>query len=176
MLDELGLRHVADAPVGGSGGIRGVSGGERRRCVMLSFDWALHACRKLQLARVDALRGVAGWESAFVICVSQLHHPPACAARSVTIGMELVTDPSILVLVGRFQQTLFALNCVLVSKGCSSLHQSGGAGNSSYGHPGGGCSAASASLPCPLPVFLWFTLPRTVCLLLPARRTSPPAG
>lgn len=31
VLDELGLRHVADAPVGGSGGIRGVSGGERRR-------------------------------------------------------------------------------------------------------------------------------------------------
>ncbi|KAL4457602.1 hypothetical protein ABPG75_012467 [Micractinium tetrahymenae] len=47
VLDELGLRHIADAQAGGSGGIRGVSGGERRR---------------------------------------------------VTIGMELVTDPSILVL------------------------------------------------------------------------------
>jgi ABC-type multidrug transport system ATPase subunit len=46
-LAELGLRHVADAAVGGSGGVRGVSGGERRR---------------------------------------------------VTIGMELVTDPRILVL------------------------------------------------------------------------------
>lgn len=31
VLDELGLRHIADAQVGGSGGIRGVSGGERRR-------------------------------------------------------------------------------------------------------------------------------------------------
>ena len=31
MLDELGLRHVADSQVGGSGLIRGVSGGERRR-------------------------------------------------------------------------------------------------------------------------------------------------
>lgn len=30
-LDELGLKHVADSQVGGSGGIRGVSGGERRR-------------------------------------------------------------------------------------------------------------------------------------------------
>ena len=46
-LDELGLRHVADSQVGGSGRIRGISGGERRR---------------------------------------------------VTIGMELVTDPAILVL------------------------------------------------------------------------------
>jgi ABC-type multidrug transport system ATPase subunit len=47
VLEELGLSHVADSPVGGSGNIRGVSGGERRR---------------------------------------------------VTIGMELVTDPSIIVL------------------------------------------------------------------------------
>ncbi|KAL4857919.1 ATP-binding cassette sub-family G member 2 [Chlorella vulgaris] len=47
VLDELGLRHIADNQVGGAGGIRGVSGGERRR---------------------------------------------------VTIGMELVIDPSILVL------------------------------------------------------------------------------
>ncbi|KAL4534698.1 hypothetical protein Ndes2526A_g05580 [Nannochloris sp. 'desiccata'] len=47
VLGELGLSHVADSPVGGSGNIRGVSGGERRR---------------------------------------------------VTIGMELVTDPSIIVL------------------------------------------------------------------------------
>lgn len=47
VLDELGLRHVADSQVGGSGRIRGISGGERRR---------------------------------------------------VTIGMELVTDPAILVL------------------------------------------------------------------------------
>jgi ABC-type multidrug transport system ATPase subunit len=31
VLDELGLRHIADTKVGGSGGIRGVSGGERRR-------------------------------------------------------------------------------------------------------------------------------------------------
>lgn len=31
VLDDLGLRHIADAQVGGSGGIRGVSGGERRR-------------------------------------------------------------------------------------------------------------------------------------------------
>lgn len=47
VLEELGLRHVADAPVGGAGRIRGISGGERRR---------------------------------------------------VSIGMELVTDPSIIVL------------------------------------------------------------------------------
>jgi ABC-type multidrug transport system ATPase subunit/ABC-type multidrug transport system permease subunit len=47
VLEELGLSHVADSPVGGSGNIRGVSGGERRR---------------------------------------------------VTIGMELVTDPAIIVL------------------------------------------------------------------------------
>ena len=47
VLEELGLRHVADSQVGGSGRIRGVSGGERRR---------------------------------------------------VTIGMELVTDPDIIVL------------------------------------------------------------------------------
>ena len=31
VLDDLGLRHIADAKVGGSGGIRGISGGERRR-------------------------------------------------------------------------------------------------------------------------------------------------
>lgn len=47
VLEELGLEHVASSQVGGSSGIRGVSGGERRR---------------------------------------------------VTIGMELVIDPSILVL------------------------------------------------------------------------------
>ena len=47
VLEELGLRHVADAAVGGAGHIRGISGGERRR---------------------------------------------------VSIGMELVTDPSIIVL------------------------------------------------------------------------------
>lgn len=47
VLSELGLRHVADSPIGGGAGIRGVSGGERRR---------------------------------------------------VTIGMELVTNPGILVL------------------------------------------------------------------------------
>lgn len=47
VLAELGLRHVADSAVGGSGRIRGISGGERRR---------------------------------------------------VTIGMELVIDPSIIVL------------------------------------------------------------------------------
>jgi ABC-type multidrug transport system ATPase subunit len=46
-LHELGLQHVAGSQVGGSSGIRGVSGGERRR---------------------------------------------------VTIGMELVIDPSIVVL------------------------------------------------------------------------------
>ena len=47
VLAELGLRHIADASVGGAGHIRGISGGERRR---------------------------------------------------VSIGMELVTDPSIIVL------------------------------------------------------------------------------
>lgn len=47
VLSELGLRHVADSPIGGGAGIRGISGGERRR---------------------------------------------------VTIGMELVTNPGILVL------------------------------------------------------------------------------
>ncbi len=47
VLEELGLVHVAGSQVGGSSGIRGVSGGERRR---------------------------------------------------VTIGMELVIDPAILVL------------------------------------------------------------------------------
>ena len=47
VLEELGLAHVAGSQVGGSSGIRGVSGGERRR---------------------------------------------------VTIGMELVIDPAILVL------------------------------------------------------------------------------
>lgn len=47
VLAELGLRHVTDSQVGGSGHIRGISGGERRR---------------------------------------------------VTIGMELVTDPAIIVL------------------------------------------------------------------------------
>ncbi len=47
VLEELGLQHVAGSQVGGSSGIRGVSGGERRR---------------------------------------------------VTIGMELVIDPSIIIL------------------------------------------------------------------------------
>ena len=47
VLEELGLGHVAGSQVGGSSGIRGVSGGERRR---------------------------------------------------VTIGMELVIDPSIIIL------------------------------------------------------------------------------
>ncbi len=47
VLEELGLQHVAGSQVGGSSGIRGISGGERRR---------------------------------------------------VTIGMELVIDPSILIL------------------------------------------------------------------------------
>ncbi len=47
VLEELGLQHVAGSQVGGTSGIRGISGGERRR---------------------------------------------------VTIGMELVIDPSILIL------------------------------------------------------------------------------
>lgn len=34
MLEELGLAGVANSQVGGSGGVRGVSGGERRRAAI----------------------------------------------------------------------------------------------------------------------------------------------
>lgn len=42
VLEELGLGEVADSLVGGAGGIRGISGGERRR-VSIGMEMVTHA-------------------------------------------------------------------------------------------------------------------------------------
>ena len=54
VLVELGLSHVARSRVGGRSGIRGISGGERRRCVA---GWAGAGARLCQRQRVQGMHG-----------------------------------------------------------------------------------------------------------------------
>jgi hypothetical protein len=95
VLSELGLLHVARSRVGGSSGIRGVSGGERRRCdAGAAPPSACHAT-----ALDPALP--AAEESSSVRCTTShdvYPPPPSPAHARVTIAMELVTEPSVLVL------------------------------------------------------------------------------
>lgn len=106
VVAELGLQHVARSRVGGRSGIRGISGGERRRwagvCVrhVAPRRWRPRRApgRMRTLAALRPRRSAA----CLRLCCDQKPLPRGralpCLPGRVTIGMELVTAPAVLVL------------------------------------------------------------------------------
>ena len=89
VLMELGLSHVARSRVGGTSGIRGISGGERRR-------WVLHGRPAAGTGAV--LLGTGCARSAGAAASSNMPLASVLRVCRLTVAMELVIEPAVLVL------------------------------------------------------------------------------